>query len=242
MTSRTILLFGLCLTGGPCLAYDGRKHAAEAGSATPGESALTPDDDQHKDPKGNNPEPAKGPDQARITDPQPVNALGAILNAFDKYRVVALGEAHGLQEEHDFIHALIGNPAFAAKVLGLVHDPHPAAADLADDAIIPDAIQLLAALLALPADRPGDIPGMVLEVLDHHQRREDLANLLGQLRMAAAVFLDRRTLPPLLALEEFFHQHFDRGEFVAGFVHGQLTPLEDRRRNRVFPEGPVAGV
>jgi hypothetical protein len=51
---------------------------------------------------------------------EPMNASEAILKAFDKYRVVALGEAHGLQEEHDFIQSLIRNPAFAAKVNDIV--------------------------------------------------------------------------------------------------------------------------
>ena len=48
-------------------------------------------------------EPGEGPNPASSKDPRPVKAAEAILNAFDKYRVMALGEAHGLQEEHDFI-------------------------------------------------------------------------------------------------------------------------------------------
>src|ERR1044071_4012482 len=55
-----------------------------------------------------------------LSDPHPVNAQEAILNAFDKYRIVALGEAHALQEEHDFIQSLIRNPAFADKVNDVV--------------------------------------------------------------------------------------------------------------------------
>jgi len=31
-----------------------------------------------------------------LTDPQPLNAVEAILAAFDKFPIVALGEAHGL--------------------------------------------------------------------------------------------------------------------------------------------------
>jgi hypothetical protein len=65
-------------------------------------------------------EPGRGPEQAPMKDPHPVEAAEAILNAFDKYRVVALGEAHGLQEEHNFIQALLRNPAFAAKVNDIV--------------------------------------------------------------------------------------------------------------------------
>jgi hypothetical protein len=58
-----------------------------------------------------------GPKHDRL---KPVNASEAILKAFDKYRVVALGERHGLQEGHDFIQSLIRNPAFAAKVNDIV--------------------------------------------------------------------------------------------------------------------------
>jgi len=55
-----------------------------------------------------------------FSDPQPIKAQEAILNAFDKYRAVALGEAHQLLEEHDFLQSLIRNPAFPAKVNDIV--------------------------------------------------------------------------------------------------------------------------
>jgi hypothetical protein len=120
MKSRTILVIALCLTGGLALACDARKHATEAGATKPTIIDLTPDGEKKNDQQIGSPEPAKGLDGARITDPQSVNASEAILNAFDQYRVVALGEAHGLQEEHDFIQSLIGNPAFATKVNDIV--------------------------------------------------------------------------------------------------------------------------
>jgi hypothetical protein len=98
MKFRGILVLGLCFTGGRSVASGDGTYAAAVDS----------------------PQPGKGVDQARLTDPRPVKAAEAILKAFDKYRVVALGEAHGLQEEHDFIQALIRNPAFAAKVNDII--------------------------------------------------------------------------------------------------------------------------
>jgi hypothetical protein len=119
MKSCTNLMIGLCLTGWLCLGCDGRKQSSEVKSVKP-MNVVLPHDDEKKDQQPNSPEPGKGPDRARITDPRPVNASEAILNAFEKYHVVALGEAHGLQEEHDFIQSLIRNPAFADKVNDIV--------------------------------------------------------------------------------------------------------------------------
>lgn len=54
------------------------------------------------------------------SDLRPQNAVNSVLTLFDKYPVVALGEAHRLQEEHDFIISLIQHPDFAAKVSDIV--------------------------------------------------------------------------------------------------------------------------
>jgi len=48
--------------------------------------------------------------------PQPVNAVQGILEAFKRFPVVALGEAHGWQEFHDFVQQLICQPEFALEV------------------------------------------------------------------------------------------------------------------------------
>jgi hypothetical protein len=53
------------------------------------------------------------PTSAELT-PRP--AVSAILEAFDKYEVVGMPEAHGLKDVDDFILALIRNPAFPEKV------------------------------------------------------------------------------------------------------------------------------
>jgi hypothetical protein len=53
-------------------------------------------------------------------DAHPAKAEEAIVGAFDNYRVVALGDAHGLQQEHTFIQALLRNPKFSSKVTDIV--------------------------------------------------------------------------------------------------------------------------
>src|SRR5262249_41728704 len=51
---------------------------------------------------------------------KPIDAVKGILNAFDKYPIVGLGESHWLQEEADFVIRLIRDPAFSAKVNDIV--------------------------------------------------------------------------------------------------------------------------
>ena len=52
--------------------------------------------------------------------PKPSNAVEAIIKAFDTRKLVALGEAHRLQEEADFIAPLIRRPEFSIKVNDIV--------------------------------------------------------------------------------------------------------------------------
>src|SRR5579863_2218148 len=56
--------------------------------------------------------------QAKSTSAEltPRPAVSPILEAFDKYEVVGMPEAHGLKDVDDFILALIRNPAFPEKV------------------------------------------------------------------------------------------------------------------------------
>jgi hypothetical protein len=55
-----------------------------------------------------------------LDEPKPADAFDGIVKAFDKFPIVALGEAHRLQEEADFIAQLIRRPAFSAKVNTIV--------------------------------------------------------------------------------------------------------------------------
>jgi hypothetical protein len=51
---------------------------------------------------------------------QPQPAVEAVLAAFDKYPVVAIGEVHWLLEQHQFFHTLIRHPNFANVVNDIV--------------------------------------------------------------------------------------------------------------------------
>lgn len=52
--------------------------------------------------------------------PRASPAVTALLQAFDRVEIVALGEAHGLQEEHELLGRLIQHPRFARKVRTIV--------------------------------------------------------------------------------------------------------------------------
>jgi hypothetical protein len=53
-------------------------------------------------------------------DPQPRDAFRGILDALDKFPLVAIGERHLLQEWHDFVTALFFNPDLPAKINDVV--------------------------------------------------------------------------------------------------------------------------
>ena len=53
-------------------------------------------------------------------DPQPKDAVTAVISAFDRYPVVALGMSHRSLNEHDFSLAVIRDPRFARKVRNVV--------------------------------------------------------------------------------------------------------------------------
>lgn len=59
------------------------------------------------------------------SDPVPVDAVAGLLAAFSNFALVALGEAHWLQQEGDFVGQLMQHPGFARTVhtiLGLSQD------------------------------------------------------------------------------------------------------------------------
>ncbi len=58
--------------------------------------------------------------QPGSAEPKPDQAVEALIKVFDRYPLVALGEVHRSQTEHEFIAALIKHPAFANKVNDIV--------------------------------------------------------------------------------------------------------------------------
>src|SRR5262249_56247174 len=59
-------------------------------------------------------------DKRAQNDPRPADAVRAILEAFDRYPVVALGESHGLEEQRELIGKLVSDPRFPGKVNDIV--------------------------------------------------------------------------------------------------------------------------
>src|SRR5262249_8118222 len=53
-------------------------------------------------------------------DPQPQDAYAIILAALTRYPIVAISEAHHLQEEHDFFQALLQRPELPTHITDLV--------------------------------------------------------------------------------------------------------------------------
>jgi hypothetical protein len=60
------------------------------------------------------------PAGAGTPEAKPADAVPAVLALFDRFPVVALGEAHGLKEEREFITRLVRDPGFADKVNDIV--------------------------------------------------------------------------------------------------------------------------
>ncbi|MCI0665422.1 MAG: hypothetical protein L0220_30550 [Acidobacteria bacterium] len=58
--------------------------------------------------------------QTSTSDPRPVDGTEAIIKAFDKHPIVAIGDLHGCQELYDFITPLVRNPDFLNKVNDIV--------------------------------------------------------------------------------------------------------------------------
>jgi hypothetical protein len=97
-----------------------------------------------------------------LPDPKPVPGVRAVLTAFEQVQVVALEEAHGLQEEHEFIHLLLRHPDFPNRVQAVVMEvgnaKYQALIDryVAGDAV--DTNELLKAWRDLTVIRTGDAP------------------------------------------------------------------------------------
>jgi len=58
--------------------------------------------------------------QQSLAEPKPGNAMEGIIEAFDRFPIIALGELHWSLNQHDFITALVNHPAFASKVNDIV--------------------------------------------------------------------------------------------------------------------------
>ena len=110
-------------------------------------------------------------------------------------------------------------------LLGLVDHAHAAAADLAEDAVVAQPLQPDPRCRAVVSgQRAGGAAGALAQVLHHQQRREQVADLVGQFGVPLDVFAQRRLLAAALAVEELLGQELDGVAPVAGGAH-QFGPL-----------------
>ena len=58
--------------------------------------------------------------QSKSDEPKPTKAVEELIKVFDRFPLVALGEGHWNQTQHEFVYSLIKHPAFANKVNDIV--------------------------------------------------------------------------------------------------------------------------
>jgi hypothetical protein len=168
-----------------------------------------------------------------------------LAHAVDRYdvAVVELARRAGLEPEP--LDLVGGQPtvpgedlqrdAAAHRLLrGFIHDPHPAPSHLADQAEVaqlPDRFAEESGRRFGPSRQAVDLVVAIrLEPLDDHQRGEEVADLLGQLRISAGVLGQRRALAPPLPLDEFLGEPLDGIPLEVGGCVG--------RRHGRHPRGP----
>ena len=106
---------------------------------------------------------------------------------------------------------------------GLVHAPHAAAADLAQDPVGPDALRdpRRARAVAPSGGRRGDVAGRrLLEPLDHREHGKERADVGGEGGVLEGVRLDRRTLAAPRAVDVFLRQAIER---AGGLERGRIV-------------------
>jgi hypothetical protein len=63
---------------------------------------------------------ASGVGQSGSAEPKPSKAVEGLIEVFDRFPLVALGEVHGSRTQHQFIASLIKHPSFANRVKDIV--------------------------------------------------------------------------------------------------------------------------
>ena len=105
-------------------------------------------------------------------------------------------------------------------LLGLVHHTHTAAADLAEDAVIAQPLEPDAHGRAIfGGQRAGGGAGALAQVFHHEQRREQVANLGGQVGVPLEILAERGLFAAAFAVEELLGQQLNGVPRVAGRVH-----------------------
>ena len=127
---------------------------------------------------------------------------------------------------------LEGDPPTQRLLLGLVDDPHAAPADLAKNPVVAQSLQPRRGVNGHAA---GGLVGAVgAEVFHPDQDGEDLADLVGELGVSPAVFLERGSLAAALALQELVGERLDGiavAATVGGGGHGRSVSRRGGRGN-----------
>ena len=123
---------------------------------------------------------------------------------------------------------LEGDVPAERDLLRLVDDAHAAVADLADDAVVAQALER--------RQRPSDggclhLPAVFLDLLHLGQGREVLADVVGQLGMPVDVLLQRRAFAAPVALGELIRQAVEQ-DVAFGAVSGHVRYPPARRACR----------
>jgi hypothetical protein len=139
-------------------------------------------------------------------EPRPEEAARALLDAFDRYPVVALGMSHRQQDEADFSLALIRDPRFAAKVQNVVVENGNALyQDLLDRYIaggdVPlEQLQLVwrntTQTLGLDAVNPANGKLLIKELFDTVREVNRHLPAAGRIRVSAQTRRRSKTLSP----------------------------------------------
>ena len=105
---------------------------------------------------------------------------------------------------------------------GLVHDPHPAVPDSADDAELTHPHWV--GQLGRGREHPGVLAGGGFEVFHLHQRREQLPDRIGEFRVAVGVLSEGRALTGAEPGDELLGEPVERVAVGGRFGHERVLP------------------
>ncbi len=114
-------------------------------------------------------------------------------------------------------------------LLRFVDDSHAAAADLAQQSIVPKLLGHSRRARNAARHRPR-VLAVGTQVFHHENGGKQRANLFGQIRMPADVLAYARTLADAMALDKLLRKDFDRVAVVDRVVHAR-TPVTVFRSN-----------
>ena len=123
-----------------------------------------------------------------------------------------------------WVHDLERHPALERFMLGLVHDPHPASTDAANQDEVTQTVSDRDARAKRLHIEASPLVLLGANLLHDNQSGKHGANPLGQIGIFVRVFAERRPLAPAVPLEESVGQIVDRVEVTRRLAHGLSSP------------------